>query len=123
MESFKKISVILGPSIIMTLISLICFSEVQFLSEMDRKGLFIISLIIVFPIICFIQGVFTAANNYRILKALGTTIIMFLILLFIYLNSSALIYSLVYIMFGINGYATYNIIKKIKNKRKNSRIS
>ncbi|WP_435630763.1 hypothetical protein [Clostridium botulinum] len=81
-------------------------------SGIDFKGIFIISLILLFPILFVIQGILCALNNINIFLSLGVSILDFIILMFIYMNESAFIYNLIYLIFGMIGYLITKTIKR-----------
>ncbi|MDE5413524.1 hypothetical protein [Alkalihalobacterium chitinilyticum] len=92
------------PSVIMIVLSVLSFSAVH----ANFKGLFILSLILIFPILYALQGVACAFGKSSLLVSLLVTTLTFVLILIIYLNSSALIYILIY---NISGFISYGIVK------------
>lgn len=102
----------------MTLITVICFSNMLNFNGTDFKGLFIISLITLFPLLFLIQGILSNITNTNIFLCLGLSVLNFIILLLIYMNNSAYLYIFIYLAFGIAGYTGNKIIRKIKSLKK-----
>lgn len=115
MKKFN-LAIILFPSIIMFLITVAAFSNMKTNFSFDWKGLFIISLILGFPILFLIQGVASAISKINILLSLGISALSFLGLLIIYLNDSALVYILVYLIVGVIGYGIGIVGLKVKSR-------
>ena len=80
----------------------------------EFKGIFILSLILLFPLLFLLQGIISAVNNTNVLLALGISTLDFIILMMVYLNDSASIYILIYLVFGLIGYIITKSIIKIK---------
>jgi len=115
----KNIVTILFPALFMTIITIVSFSNMLNFNGIDFKGIFIVSLIILFPLLFLIQGIISAVNNTNVLLSLGTSMLNFIILMMVYLNESAFIYILIYLVFGIIGYIITDIIVKIKSSKNN----
>ena len=120
-ESIKNRNVvtILFPSLFMTIITIVSFSNMLNFNGIDFKGIFIVSLILLFPLLFLIQGIMSAINNTNVLLSMGISILTFIILMMVYLNESAFIYILIYLVFGIIGYIITDIIVKIKSSKNN----
>ena len=88
---------ILFPSLIMILISTIS-------SHMDLKGLFIISIVALFPLSILIQGIFVVLNKANIILALLTSILTFIGVMFILMKTFEIIYIEYYTISFIIGY-------------------
>jgi hypothetical protein len=99
----KNAIIVLFPSIIMTLINIYSFS-IDIMGEYDKMGTIILSLIIINPLMFFIQGIMSGKERINILLALGTSVAIYVLECLIYLNSSALPYCVVYIIIGILTY-------------------
>ncbi|WP_216828532.1 hypothetical protein [Alkalihalobacterium elongatum] len=98
------------PSILIILLSVLSFSEVT----ANIKGLFILSLLLIFPILFVLQGVACALGKGSLVVSLLFSTITFIVILIIYLNSSALIYIFIYIVSGLIGYGIIKLFQKNK---------
>ena len=103
----------------MILITIVSFTNMLNFNGIDFKGLFIVSLILLFPLLFLLQGIVCALSNNNVFLTLGVSILVFIILMMIYLNSSAFIYILIYLIFGIIGYLTTIFILKVKSSKNN----
>ncbi|MGO5064952.1 hypothetical protein FDF31_13290 [Clostridium sporogenes] len=108
----RKIITITFPALIMTIITIISFKNMLNFNGIDFKGIFIISLILLFPILFVIQGIICAINHTNIFLSFGVSILDFIILMFVYMNESAFIYNLIYLACGIIAYLITKSIKK-----------
>lgn len=115
----RSVVTILFPALFMTIITIVSFSNIFNFNGIDSKGIFIVSLIALFPLLFFIQGIISAVNNTNVLLSLGVSILNFIILMIVYLNNSAFIYILIYLAFGVIGYIITHIIEKIKSSKNN----
>ena len=103
---------ILFPSLIMILISIISFMDI---SNMDLKGLFIISIVALFPLVLLIQGIFVALNKTNIILALLTSILTFIGVMFIVMKSFEIIYIEYYTISFVIGYLVSKILMKLNS--------
>lgn len=115
----KNIITILFPTLFMTLITVVSFQHMLNYTSLDFKGIFLISLIFLFPILFFIQGITCAITRTNIFLALGVSILDFIILMFVYLNDSAFVYNIIYIVFGIVGYLLTKFSFKNRSSKSN----
>lgn len=115
----KNIITILFPTLFMTLITVVSFQHMLNYTSLDFKGIFLISLIFLFPILFFIQGITCAITRTNIFLALGVSILDFIILMFVYLNDSAFVYNIIYIVFGIGGYLLTKFSFKNRSSKSN----
>jgi hypothetical protein len=118
----KNVVTVLFPLLFMTVITVISFSNMLDFNGIDFKGIFILSLILLFPFLFLLQGIICAINNTNIFLSLGVSILNFIILLIIYLNDSAVIYIFIYLTFGAIGYLITKSIAKIKSIRTNKKV-
>ncbi|MBK1813382.1 hypothetical protein JHL18_22425 [Clostridium sp. YIM B02505] len=95
----KNVIIVLFPSIVMTLINIFSFS-IDIMGEYDKMGTIILSLIIIDPLMFFIQGIMAGKERINMFLALGTSAVVFALWCLIYLNSSALPYCIIYIIIG-----------------------
>lgn len=114
----KSVITLLFPSLFMTIVIIGLFLNKLSFNGMDFKGLIIVLLLLLFPLLFLIQGIICALRNNNMFLALGISILVFIILMMIFLNSSALIYVLLYLIMGIIGYLSTNyFIKKVKSSK------
>ncbi|WP_434302928.1 hypothetical protein [Clostridium botulinum] len=108
----RRIITITFPALLMTIITIISFQNMLNFNGIDFKGIFIISLILLFPILFIIQGILCAISHTNVFLSLGVSILDFIILMFVYMNESAFIYNLIYLTCGIIAYLITKSIKK-----------
>ncbi|WP_434293672.1 hypothetical protein [Clostridium botulinum] len=108
----RKIVTLIFPAFFMTIITIVSFQNMLDFNGIDFKSIFIISLIFLFPILFLIQGILCAINNTNIFLSIGVSILDFIILMFVYMNESAFIYNLIYLIVGIIAYLVTKSIKK-----------
>jgi hypothetical protein len=118
----KNVVTVLFPLLFMTIITIISFSNMLDFKGIDFKGIFILSLILLFPLLFLLQGIICAINNTNLFLSLGVSILNFIILLMVYLNDSALIYVFIYLTFGVIGYLITKSIVKIKSFKSNKKV-
>lgn len=68
------------------------------------KGILIVGMVLVNPILILTQGYLSGKFKVNIKKSLGITLIVYFIAVFVFLNSSALGYPIIGGMFGVIGY-------------------
>lgn len=115
----RNIIIVFFPTILMTLLTVISFSNMSIYNStaMDFKGIFIISLLLIFPVLFLIQGILCNINNFNmsnILLSFGISMLDYIILMKIYLNDSSYLYILIYPVLWMMGYAVTYFIRKIK---------
>jgi hypothetical protein len=100
----------------MAIITIVSFTNMQnSYDNVKFKGIFLSSLIFIFPLLFLLQGVISGIDNTNIFISIGISLLTYIILMFIYLNSSAFIYAFIYLVFGLIGYSiSYYSIKKLK---------
>ena len=102
---------ILFPSLIMILISIISLIDI---SHMDLKGLFIVSIVVLFPLLILIQGMLVSLNKTNIILALLTSILTFIGVMLILMQTFEIIYIRYYIISFAIGYLISKILMKLK---------
>lgn len=115
----KSVVTVLFPALFMTIITIVSFANMLDFNGIDFKGIFILSLILLFPLLFLLQGIICVINNTNIFLSLGVSILNFIILMMVYLNDSAFIYVLIYLAFGAIGYLITKFIVKFKSYKKN----
>jgi hypothetical protein len=90
------------PSIIMITITLISFTHPT--DYLNLKSLFIISLLLLFPIIFLIQAILSVTYKTNYLWSLSISSLTFITIIFLYMNFTALPYLLFYIILGLFVY-------------------
>lgn len=114
----RCIITVLFPAFFMTIIVIVSFSNMSNFNGIDYKGIFILSIILLFPLLFFLQGIICPISNTNVFLSLGVSILNFIILMMVYLNDSALIYIFIYIACGAIGYLISNSIVKRLSKYK-----
>lgn len=115
MNKSKIISVLL-PTLIMILLSLLFIPNdtSSSFNKIDFKGLSILIIILFYPSLFFIEGVAVACTKTNPILALVISLLTFIIILFIFLNSSALIYAVIYSLIYLLGYSITKLCLKYK---------
>ncbi|WP_083402501.1 hypothetical protein [Bacillus sp. MUM 116] len=90
------------PAIAILIIGFVTFSN-TFIQQTDHKYFFV-SLIIIYPLLFLLQGVGTALLKTNIFLSLVVSALGFLVTVFLWANSSALGYVIVYLIIGFLGY-------------------
>lgn len=107
--------------IIPALLILISFS-IGFLKisdEIKGKEIVLISLLVITPILFFLNGVFSNKFKINFIFFSLPSYLAFSIVFFIWLNSTALIYFLFYIAANFFGYSISRIEQKIDQRKEN----
>jgi hypothetical protein len=117
MKTNKSI-VNLLPSFIMLTIILISFSNIFNLSSIDLKSLFIIGLVLIFPLSFLLQGILSYIYKSDPVIGLILSSITYLVIMFIFLNSSAFGYLLTNIAAFLIGYFSTKAFKNCKRNKK-----
>lgn len=106
----KNQIIIVLPAILILLISFFSFS----VEIVDLKGLFVLSLLLLFPLIFFIQGLYAFKFKTNYLIPLLISLFSFLVVLLVYLNSSALPYMFFYTITGCAGFYLPKLLQQRK---------
>lgn len=83
-------------------------------TEKENLSIFTLSLIIVFPISFIIQGVSCAIHQYRILPAIGISLIAFIIVFFVIVTGDNMMYGVYYFALFFAGYAITYMLRRAK---------
>ena len=107
------------PSSMMLLISMLSFTnpfdKVFGFTEVDMKGLFILGLVLIFPILFAIEGIVSAIKNIVWLIPLSISLMVFFVIRLVALNDSANIYLMYYFIAYMLGYCISKLVLKLKN--------
>lgn len=108
---FSKYSVIcmVLPAILMFVIGYLTLTD--FLGAQDH-GYFILALIIIFPMIFLIQGIFSAILKENLWVSLGISTVAYVVIMFLWMNSSAVGYIIFYLLSGFLGYGAVRLVTK-----------
>lgn len=103
----------------MAVITILSFSNINISIRMwiEYSGFFIVSIIILFPLLFLIQGMVCAINETGIINIVLSLIVSvsaYVILMYVYLNYSAGAYIIFYSAMWAAGYASVLIVKKIR---------
>src|SRR5690606_19827370 len=71
------------------------------------------SLMIFYPTLFFLQGSACSLVRGNIFVSLGISIVAYIIVLLIWMNSSAIFYIFAYLLIGFLGYGITHLIKKV----------
>lgn len=121
MLKFYKKNKLLFFMIIPALIIIIAFSIgfLKIFGDTKGKEIILLSLLIITPIIFFLNGVFSNKFKMNFILYSLPSYLSFSIVFFIWLNSSASIYYILYFASNFLGFSLYKIDKKIdQNKEK-----
>ena len=114
----KNISIALFPIIIMILVCFIKKSSIFKFSPMDLKGLLIVNVVLIFPIIFLIQGIIASVNDGNKIISLGVSLISYLVYLILIMKEAALMYIVFYFVWYVLGSFIGSLIKKYSSKFK-----
>jgi len=92
--------------ILIPVITMFVLAYTSFAIEDDllATGLILNSLMIYFPVIFLVQGIVCALLRANVFMSLGISTLAFIVVLIVWLNSSAIIYIFVYLVIGFIGY-------------------
>lgn len=102
------------PVLIMFILA--CISDTTS-DDLFAKGLLVTSLLLYYPILFLLQGSVAALMKTNIFLSLGVSIAIFIIILIIWLNSSAIIYIFAYSIIFLIGYGLTHTIRKIARSK------
>lgn len=114
MNPKRQAMVISHITIPVLLIFVLAYMAFTSSNDLIGMGLIFNSLMIFYPLLFLVQGSICALLRANIFLSLSISTIAFIIVLFIWLNSSALFYVFVYLALGFISYA---ITRFIQNKR------
>ncbi len=83
-----------------------------FLLNIGGIGLMTFSLLLFFPVIFIVQGVYCRIREINLILPIFISLVAFLLMLVIFLNSSALAYMPAYVILGLIGYYLAKILDK-----------
>ncbi len=98
------------PSIAMILVAAIVFTDI--FGAQESLGLFIISLLLIFPALFFAQGMACSYGKGNIIVALLASLATFSLIVVLFMNSSALIYVLIYFGAALLGYHGRRLMRR-----------
>lgn len=98
------------PSILMFSLAVISFTDI--LNTMDAEGIFIIGLLLLFPLLFLGQGIACGRGKGNIVLSLLVSTVTFVIIILIYLNSTALFYVAPYLVVGLFGFGLAHFTKR-----------
>ena len=113
-ETMNRIKMITTffPSFIMVSLVIISYTNL-----LDTKGLFILGLLLLFPILYLGQGVACAFNKGNIVVSLLVSTITFVIITMVFLNVTGLMYLFLYFFIALFGYGISIFSRKNSSKR------
>ncbi|WP_096155489.1 MULTISPECIES: hypothetical protein [Bacillus] len=101
---------IFAPGIMIILLANIAFSSN--IDDLVGKNLIMNSIVFIFPALYFLQGLSNGLLNQNLLLALGVSTLAFIITTFVWLNSTAISFILIYPIFFFIGYWLARFILK-----------
>lgn len=110
----KQIISIWFPGVFMSIITIYTLSGLFKVDSVEAKGVFLFSLIIVFPVLFLLQGIICAITASGVVLNIGVSIGTYVALMLIYLNSSAIAYVFIYGIAWVIGYLLTKWIISIK---------
>ncbi len=114
----NKLITILFPALCMSFITVFTFLSADTNLGMMLKMIFALSLMVLFPLMFLIQGIRCALARVNVVLSLGISSLTFLLLIAIYLNSTAYPYLFVYLSCGLMGYVISFSVLKFKDNKK-----
>lgn len=119
----KNMLTISFPSIVMIFITLFTNFNLDKFIILDYKGIFVVSIVVLFPLLLLVQGVISALNRTNILLSLAVSLITTIIVGLVLCSNGTVIqykiisyYSIRYLKYGIVGYLISYIIIQIRSK-------
>lgn len=119
----KNIRTIVFPSIAMIVITLFATSNLDKFVRLDYKGIFVVSIVTLFPLLILIQGIVSAINRTNIFLSLGLSLLTTIIVGAAFsLNDASIGYETIsfyvirYLKYGVVGYLISYIAIKIGSK-------
>ena len=119
----KNMITISFPSIVMIFITLFTNFNLDKFIILDYKGIFVVSIVVLFPLLLLVQGVISALNRTNILLSLAVSLITTIIVGLVLCSNGTVIqykiisyYSIRYLKYGIVGYLISYIIIQIRSK-------
>lgn len=113
----RKTLVVIHIAVPVFLIFIFAYIAFTASDDLFAKGLVLNSLIVYYPVLFLLQGSASSLLKTNVFLSLGISIAMFIIVLLIWLNSSAFIYVFAYVIIGFIGYAITRLIQKSINSR------
>lgn len=85
-------------------------------TEEENLSIFVLSLVIVFPLVFVVQGVSCAIHHYHLFPALGISLIGFIVVFVAILKGDNLIYGVYYFALFFAGFAITYMIRRMKKQ-------
>lgn len=115
----KRLITIVFPSVMMIFITLFTNCHLDKLIRLDYKGIFVISIVALFPLLILVQGILSAINRTNIFLSLGLSLLTTVLIGIILYSSGTeneyetiIHYVIRYLKYGVSGYViSYSLIK------------
>lgn len=101
------------PAFVMFALAYSAFASTD---DLFTTGLILNSLIVYYPLLFLLQGIACALLQSNIFVSLCVSVVAFLIVLFVWLNSSAAIYIIGYVIVWFIGYGITQLVKNMMQK-------
>lgn len=111
MQKLYRLANVCIPPFIMLIFAYVSFSGL--LDDLESTSLIINALLLVYPVLFFLQGFITGLLKSNIFLSFGISVATFLVITFVWLNTSALFYVVVYVLSGTVGYGIVRLLQKV----------
>lgn len=113
MEKRKVLSIVqlIVPAIVMFVLAYFAFAAAD---DLYTTGLILNALIIYFPLLFLLQGIVCASVRGNIFVSLGVSVVAYIIVIFVWLNSSAAVYVIAYVVVWFIAYGVARIIQNMR---------
>lgn len=80
----------------------------------ENLAIFRLCLVIVFPLTFIVQGVSCAIHHYRLLPAIGISLVAFILVFFVVIQGNNFMYGVYYFILFFAGFAVTFMIRRMK---------
>ncbi|MBY2582179.1 hypothetical protein KWW46_12605, partial [Clostridioides difficile] len=80
---------IIFPTVIMVLMFLTFVTDIFNLADVQSKSIFVVGMVLIFPISFLIQGIICVLNKTSWILSLIVSLLTYIVLMYIFLNDSA----------------------------------
>lgn len=115
MQKFYRLVNICIPPLIMLITAYVAFSGM--LGNLASKSLIINALLLIYPALFFLQGFISGLLKSNVFLTFAVSIVTFLMIVIVWLNMSALLYIVVYVLAGTVGYGIVRLLQKINEQK------
>jgi len=105
--------IFVGIHIVVPVLIIFILSYVSFSNDLFTHSWIVSTLLIYFPILFFLQGAVCSLLKANILTSLGFSLVAYISVLLIWMNSSAIGYLFAYLIIGFLGFGITRLIQKV----------